>query len=133
MDDWFSKIQSKVFTQVEYMLKKKYSDLKCTTRNENETPAEFPTLYLHELQPLEVGQDLTNETVNAIRCTIEIQVWVNTTEQNCRNILNDATLEMKRLHFNISAMPIVQTTDKIAWGVIRCTRIIGNSDDIVTK
>ena len=132
MDDWFSKIQSKVFTQVEYMLKKKYSDLKYTTRNENETPAEFPTLYLHELQPLEVGQDLTNETVNAIRCTIEIQVWVNTTEQDCRNILTDAALEMKRLHFNISAMPIVQTTDKIAWGVIRCTRLIGNGDDIAT-
>lgn len=132
MDDWFSKIQGKVFNQVQYMLKKSYPTLKCTTKNESETPAEFPTLYLHELQPLEVGQDLMNETVNFIRCTIEIQVWVNTTEQDCRNILTDATLEMKRLHFNISAMPIVQTTDKIAWGVIRCTRLIGNGDDIAT-
>lgn len=130
MSEWFSQIQSKVFTQVQYMLKKKYPKLKCTTKNENETPADFPTLYLHELQPLEVGQDLTNESVNAIRCTIEIQVWTNTTEQDCRNILESAVTEMKRFRFNISAMPIVQTKDKIAWGVIRATRIIGNSDDI---
>lgn len=133
MDDWYSQIQSKVFTQVQYMLKKTYPSLKCTTKNESETPASFPTLYLHELQPLEVGQDLTNTSVNGIRCTIEIQVWTNTTEEDCRKILNSAVTEMKQMRFNISAMPIVQTKDKIAWGVIRATRIIGNSDDIATR
>lgn len=132
MNDWFSKIQGKVFNQVQYMLKKTYPSLKCTTKNESETPAEFPTLYLHELQPLEVGQDVTNESVNAIRCTIEIQVWTNTTEADCRKIISSAVDEMKRFRFNISAMPIVQTTDKISWGVIRCTRIIGDGDDIAT-
>ena len=129
-DNWYSKIQSKIFSQVQYMLKKKYTNLNCTTSNESETPAKFPTLYLHELTPLEVGQDLTNLSVNAIRCTIEIQVWTNTTETDCRNILSDATSEMKRLNFNISALPIVQTKDKISWGVIRCTRIIGANDGI---
>lgn len=130
MAEWFSRIQSKVFTQVQYMLKKQYSKLNCTTKNESETPATFPTLYLHELQPLEVGQDLQNESVNAIRCTIEIQVWTNTTEQDCRNILDSAVAEMKRFRFNISAMPIIQTANKISWGVIRCTRVIGNGDSI---
>ncbi len=130
MAEWFSQIQSKVFTQVQYMLKKKYPKLICTTTNESETPAKFPTLYLHELQPLEVGQDLQNESVNAIKCTIEIQVWTNTTETDCRNILDSAILEMKRFRFNISAMPIVQMSDKIAWGVIRCTRVIGNGDSL---
>ena len=129
-DNWFSKIQSKIFSQVQYMLKKKYSSLNCTTKNESETPAKFPTLYLHELAPLEVGQDLSNKSVNAIRCTIEIQVWTNTTETDCRDILTDATLEMKRYQFNISAMPIVQTSGKISWGVIRCTRVIGAGDEI---
>ena len=132
-DNWFSQIQSKIYTQVTYMLKKKYKNLNCTTSNENETPATFPTLYLHELAPLELGQDLTNESVNAIRCTIEIQVWASggvSAELDCRNILTDASLEMKRLNFNISAMPSIQTTNKIAWGVIRCTRVIGAADKI---
>ena len=132
MDDWYSQIQSKVFTQVQYMLKKSYSTLNCTTKNESETPATFPTLYLHELQPLEIGQDVTNESVNAIRCTIEIQVWTNTTEQDCRKILNFAVTEMKRLRFNISALPMVQTSEKISMGVIRASRVIGKGDDIAT-
>lgn len=132
MDDWYSQIQSKVFTQVQYMLKKSYSTLNCTTKNESETPATFPTLYLHELQPLEIGQDVTNESVNAIRCTIEIQVWTNTTEQDCRKILNSAVTEMKRLRFNISALPMVQTSGKISMGVIRASRVIGKGDDIAT-
>ena len=131
-DNWFSQIQSKVNTQVTYMLKKKYPNLKCTTSNENETPASFPTLYLHELPALEMGQDLTNDAVNGIRCTIEIQVWANGSkaEIDCRNILNDAALEMKRLFFNISTFPSVETTNKIAWGVIRCSRVIGADDGI---
>lgn len=132
MANWYSKIQPKVFTQVSYMLKKTYPNLKCTTKNESETPAEFPTLYLHSLQPLEIGQDLTNDVVSAIKCTIEIQVWTNTTEDDCIAILDSAVLEMKRFNFNISALPLVKTTDKISMGIMRCTRVIGNGDNIVS-
>lgn len=134
-DNWYASILPKVFTQVRYMLLKKYPSLNCTTKNENFSaedgrPSKFPTLYMHELQPVEIGQDLTNESVNAIRCTIEIQVWTNSTEYECRNILNEAVKEMKRFRFNISALPIVETSDQINWGVIRATRNIGASDDI---
>ena len=104
-NNWYMQIQSKVFTQVSYMMKKKYPSLNCTTKNENGLPATFPTLYLHELAPVEQGQDLTNETVNAVLSTIEIQVWTNTTE--------------------------TEVSDKIAWGVIRCRRMIGNGDKIM--
>lgn len=130
MANWYSQIQSIIFTKVQYMLKKTYPTLKCTTKSQNETPASFPTLYLHEMQPVEVGQDLTNETVNAIRSTIEIQVWTNTTDLDCRNILDSAVTEMKNLHYNISALPVIESQDRLSWGVIRCTRIIGSADEI---
>ena len=93
-------------------------------------PAEFPTLFLHELAPVELGQDLTNETVNAILATIEIQVWTNTTEDDCRNIIADALNQMKLLKFNVPEMPLVEVSDRISWGVIRCKRTIGNGDEI---
>ena len=131
MDSWYMQIQSKVFTQIQYMMKKKYPTLKCTTKNENGEPAEFPTLFLHELTPVEQGQDLTNETVNAVLSTIEIQVWTNTTENDCRNIIAEATNQMKALQFNIIEMPLVQVSDKVNWGVIRCRRMVGNGDKIV--
>ena len=130
MDSWYMQIQNKVFTQVQYMMQKKYPNLKCTTRNENGLPAEFPTLFLHELAPVELGQDLTNETVNAILTTIEIQVWTNTTEDDCRSIIADALNQMKLLQFNVPEMPLVEVSDRISWGVIRCKRIIGNGDKI---
>lgn len=130
MDSWYMQIQNKVFTQVQYMMQKKYPNLKCTTRNENGLPAEFPTLFLHELAPVELGQDLTNETVNAILATIEIQVWTNTTESDCRSIIAEALNQMKLLQFNVPEMPLVEVSDRISWGVIRCKRIIGNGDKI---
>lgn len=131
MDSWYMQIQSKVFTQIQYMMKKKYPTLNCTTKNENGEPAEFPTLFLHELTPVEQGQDLTNETVNAVLSTIEIQVWTNTTENDCRNIIAEATNQMKALQFNIIGMPIVEVSDKVNWGVIRCRRMVGSGDKIV--
>ena len=128
---WYLQVQSKVFTQIQYMMKKKYSKLNCTTKNENGLPAEFPTLYLHELDPIERGQDLTNETVNAVLSTIEIQVWTNTTEDDCRKIMAEAVNQMKKLQFNIIGMPFVMTSDKISHGVMRGRRMVGNGDKLV--
>jgi hypothetical protein len=128
-EDWFYKIEANVVTQVEYMLSKKYPTLKCTTVSQNDI-THFPTLYLHELQPVEAGMDLTNESVNAVLSTIEIQVWTNTTELDCKNILAAAILEMKRLGFNVTMFPSITTNSKIRWGVARFRRMIGNGDDI---
>jgi len=38
---------------------------------------------------------------------------------------------MKGLQFNIIAMPIIKTNDKISWGVMRGRRMVGNGDKIV--
>ena len=129
-NNWYLQIQNKVFTQVEYMMKKEYPKLICTTKNENGHPAKFPTLYLHELEPIEQGQDLANKSINAVLSTIEIMVWTNTTETECREIIGEAVNQMKALSFNIIAMPIVQVNDKVSTGVIRCRRMIGSADQI---
>jgi len=127
-NNWYMQIQSKVFTRIQYMMQKKYPKLECTTKNENGLPAKFPTLFLHELTPIERGMDLENKTINAVMCTIEIQVWTNTTEDDCRKIIADAVSQMKDLQFNVIELPVVQMGDKIAWGVARCRRMIGNGD-----
>ncbi len=131
-DAWFSKVESKVFTQIQYMLKKKYPKLNCSTTSQTMTPAKFPTLYLHETQ-MEIGQDLTNEEVNAVSSTIYIRVWTNTTETECKAILADATLELKRFRYNVQNLPTTTITDKIAFGEIMANRVIGAGDsDIAT-
>lgn len=133
MDNWFAEIESKVFTQVSYMLAERpdapYPDLKCTTVSQN-TVVNFPTLYLHELQPVETGNDLDNVTVNAVLSTIEIQVWSNESEKHCKDILTAAIMEMKRLRYNVTMFPNVTTDSKIAWGVARFRRTVGAGDTL---
>lgn len=132
MDDkWFLKVLPNVFTQVEYMLAGRkdapYPKLNCTTKSEN-TITKFPTLYLHELQPIEEGQDLVNDGVTAVYSTMEIQVWSNINETECKEILADAIMEMKRFGFSVTMFPSVQTDNKIAWGAVRFRRMIGAGD-----
>ena len=133
-ENWFARIESNVFTQVAYMLSERedapYPDMKCTTVSQNTITA-FPTLYLHELQPVEAGMDLENVTVNAVLSTIEIQVWANTSEKDCKDILTAAILEMKRMGFNVTMFPNVQTDSRIAWGVARFRRMVGAGDGLV--
>lgn len=132
-DNWFAEIESNVFTQVSYMLAERtdapYPELNCTTASQN-TVVHFPTLYLHELQPVEAGNDLVNESVNAVLSTIEIQVWSNVSEKDCKDIITAAVLEMKRLGYNVTMFPSVQTDSKIAWGAARFRRMVGSCDSL---
>lgn len=132
-DNWFAEIESNVFTQVSYMLAERtdapYPELNCTTVSQN-TVVHFPTLYLHELQPVEAGNDLLNESVNAVLSTIEIQVWSNVSEKDCKDIITAAVLEMKRLGYNVTMFPSVQTDSKIAWGTARFRRMVGSCDSL---
>lgn len=134
-DNWFSKIESRVFSQIQYMLVKDYPELKgnCRTTSEVMTPAKFPTMYLHETQE-EVGQDLTNENVNAVLSTIYIRVWTNTTEAECKQILAKATEELKRFRYNVKNLPTTQISSNIAYGEIMARRIVGSGDkELVTQ
>lgn len=134
MDDWFSKIESTVVTQVSYMLKDRdkapFPNLECTSVNENVNPAELPCLLLHELEPVERGQDLDNANINAILHTMEGQVWTNAGQTECKNILTAAITEMKRLRYNIIMLPTVKTESGISWGVFRARRMIGANDKL---
>lgn len=132
-ENWFAEIESRVFTQISYMLTERenapYPDMKCTTVSQN-TVVNFPTMYIHELQPVEMGNDLVNQTVNAVLSTFEIQVWDNVSEKNCKDILTAAILEMKKLGFSVTMFPNVTTDSKIAWGVARFRRMIGAEDTL---
>jgi len=135
MDEtWYSKIESTVISQVEYMLKARanapYPNLNITSKNQETIPASFPTMYIHELDPIERGQDLNNVTVNAILHTMEIQVWTNEGQSKCKSILTAAITELKRMRYNIIMFPTVKTNEGIAWGVFRARRTIGAGDKL---
>ena len=134
MDNWFSALESKLFTKMKYELCTKadapYPNLNCTTASTSETPTQFPTLYFHELEPFEVGKDLEGKEVNAVSETIEIQVYSNTSEKECRDIITSAIGVMKDLSFGISMFPNPQTRNRVSFAITRCRRVIAKGDNI---
>jgi hypothetical protein len=125
----YTEILDRVFTQVSYMLKKKYPKLNCTTKRENIGDSQFPTLYMSELQT-EVGNDLENVTINAVQSTIEIQAYTKNSETYCKEIMSEAVTEMKRFRFYVISMPTVTTSGEITTGVARFRRIVGSGDEL---
>jgi len=129
---WFSQIESKVLTYLQYNLKNKtnapYPDLNCTTKSESTTPSVFPTLYIHDLSPSEQAQDLENDEVNAVLSTIEIQVFSNRSENETKQIISTAIGLMKDARWNITLFPDPQTKDKISYAIARFRKLVTESD-----
>ena len=130
--NWFGKIESKMITYIKYKLKEEsgapYPKLNCTTKSENTTPTNFPTLYLHVLSPVEQAQDLENDTINSVLATVEIQVFSNQSEDEVNRIMMAAITEMKEQRWNIIMFPDPQTSNKIASGVARFRRLVTEYD-----
>ena len=140
-DTWYSEIESTLFTKLQYALADRieapFPNLYCTTSSQNESIEnvdDYPTLYIHLLSPMEMGQTLKNTDVVAVRATIELQVFSDQSETECRRIITAAIQELKALHFTVSMFPDPQTKDKKYFAITRLTRIIANGDkDIVPQ
>lgn len=134
-------IESTIFTYLQYQLAERenapFPSLNCTTSSQNETVeniTDFPTLYVHLLQPVEIGQSLENIDIAAVRATFDLQVFSNKSESECRKIITEVIKQMKSLRFNISLLPDPQTANKKYFAITRCTRVIAAGDlDIVPR
>lgn len=134
-DNWVSEIESDVFTYLEYLLTSKgtspFPELTCSTSSQNdnvEGVATFPTLYVHVLPPVEEGNDLDNEIIGAARVTVELQVFSNIDEKECRNIMDACIKIMKHLRFNIGLFPDPQKSNKTYFAVARFSRVLAKGE-----
>ncbi len=140
-ETWYSEIESTIFTHLAFELCEKtgapYPELNCTTSSQNdniEGVAVFPTLYIHLLPPIEIGNTLLNDDVTAIRATFEVEVFSDNSESECRKIITSCIQEMKKLHFNVQMFPDPQTNDKKYFAIARFNRVIAGGDsDIVPQ
>lgn len=129
---WYTQILPRVFTLVSYRLKraltgKTSAAIKCTTNGQSEGSPYFPTWYMHELAPIEMGQDLENKTVNAVLETIEVIAYTKSKDE-CNLLMSETVMQMKALGFNVTAMPIVTSDTNVFSGVCRFRRMVGGGD-----
>lgn len=130
---WFTQLESRIFTIVTARMKKalpKYK-LKCTTDGQSDGPSYFPTVYMHELSPYETGMDLTNQTINALVYTMQIEVFAKD-KKDAKAIMSEAVLQMKKLSFDVTTFPVEMSDGNVVQSVARFRRVIGAGDtDIV--
>lgn len=77
---WVADAQTLIYSKAKAMLisklKTTYPSLYVTDDDETPSEAQFPSVYIHFLQPSERGQDLEGKSINAIYLTAEVEVTV---------------------------------------------------------
>lgn len=128
---WYDLLESKVYNKVSKRIRTEIgTEVFCTTDEINVSEAEFPAVWIHELEYFERGMDLTNISINAVLYSMQIDVFAATKAES-RKIMKYAVAAMKDLNFNITTMPIsMQMGADLYHTVARFRRMIGAGDKI---
>lgn len=124
-------IESIVRTQLKVRVPKltdnKYPNMSFTSEVSDKVPS-FPNVYIHEVGQSELGNTIANDTVHAVRSTLQIDVSTNTNKADARNVTNACILALKRLRYSVTMLPIYQKDNNIHRFVFRARRVIGSGD-----
>jgi hypothetical protein len=88
----------------------------------------FPNVYIHELEPTELGVTLENKSINALRDTIQIIVTTNTNKADAKAVIDAVVMSMKALSFTILSFPLHTHNNNLHTYVVRCNRVIASGD-----
>ena len=133
---WVNEKQSEIYTLLEYYTKSKlsgvYKNLNFTKEEESSLPTnEFPNVLIKFLNGKEKAQTIKGTTINAILCTIQIDVTSNKTQglYVAEDVIWNVVESAKRLGFELfyspEPMPTGNDTKRI---VARMRRTIGSND-----
>lgn len=124
-------LENIVVTQLQYRVTAKvgtlYPDISFSTEISDDTPS-FPNVYVHELSPVEIGGSLENDTIRAIRDTVQIEVTTNTEKADARIVMNACINVMKLLRYSITMLPIYQKNNNVHRFIIRAQRVVASGD-----
>lgn len=125
-------LESITATQIEVRVKNllngAYPDISFTTEL-SDNPPSFPCVYIHELEPSEVGNSIPNQTIHALRHTLQIEVTTNTTKGDGRRVINACIDACKMMRYSMVTFPIHQQVNNTHRFIIRARRVIANGDD----
>ena len=94
----------------------------------SDAPSIFPFVYVDALPASEVGQDLEAASINGGLFTFQVDVYDNASRQTARAVMGEIVRIMKRMRFDIVAMPSFESADGTYRCVSRFRRVIGAGD-----
>lgn len=106
----------------------KYPHMSFTNEISEKQPS-FPNVYIHELEPSEVGNTIPNNQIHAIRSTIQIEVSTNVSKTEAHIVANACINAMKALRYSLVMGPTEAKVNNIHRYIIRMRRVIGAGDE----
>lgn len=108
----------------------KYPNLYITNEDKSTQAPSFPTVYVKELTPVEVGQTLDGQSINGLRETIQIEVTSNKSRSEVRKVMSVVMDIMKNMRFQGTSLPEPQSDGEIYRSVARLSRVVGALDTL---
>lgn len=121
-------VTTQLKVRVPKILNNKFPNITFTNEISDDDPI-FPNVYIHELEPSEVGNSIANDTIHAVRDTIQIEATSNTTKSDARDIINACVNATKVLKYAIVGMPVYTRNNNLHRYIIRVRRIVANGDN----
>ena len=103
-----------------------YPNMSFTNEINDKVPS-FPNVYVHELEPAEVGISLSNQRIHAVRSTFQIEVTTNTNKADAKNVCTACIYAMKAMRFSLVS-DVYSKQNNVHRYIIRMRRIIANGD-----
>lgn len=134
-NSWVFDIQDKIYSRLSAVcmskLSKKYPDINVTMDSHVPTKPKFPSVYLHYLPILEIGNDLDGADINGIYLTAQIEINVTSAqEMSVANEVSQVVVNcMKEMRFS-ATLPEFINTDSEYRTISRFARTIGNADEL---
>lgn len=132
--DWVDMVQSIVFTRVKNnfstVIKSKYkmTDANFTTVNGQTKQPDFPSVFIQLLPGTELAEDTENDNINAMSCTIQIEVNDNVSQSRTKEVVREIKRIMKTMHFSCKELPTFENNNNITTSISRYRRNLGEND-----
>ena len=124
-------IESIVTTQLKVRVPKltenRFPKMSFTNEVSDKVP-DFPNVYVHEVGQSEIGNSIPNQTIHAIRDTIQIEVSTNTNKSDAHVVTNACISALKVLRYTVIMSPVYQKNNNVHRYVFRVRRVIANGD-----
>lgn len=121
-------ITTQLKVRVPKLLNNKYPSISFTNEVSDNVP-NFPNVYIHELESTEIGNSIPNQTIHAVRDTIQIEVSTNTSKSDARIVMNACINSMKLLRYSIPGFPVYTKVNNIHRFIIRARRTVASGDE----
>lgn len=130
---WMIDLEPKLFAIIKSKalprLIKDFPKIKFTSSDSNfSSTANFPCVYIHTLPGTEIGTDLTNESINGVLYSMQIEVYTDSSQTDARKVMGVIVGVLKELRFTINSIPEFDNLSNVYRQIVRCRRIIGAGD-----